>query len=335
MSVFSHFALSLFAFLPSLFALPAPERDALYYQERLHSEDGLKVSLHASVTEFSQFVVTYRNPENFFDFDHFPLIPESRQVRVQLSQLKRHDVIRIWGRLEERTDSQTHLFANRLEVVRTHIDDLPEFDRDFELPDEVLGLSEIIAKVHANVSDGKVLVIDYKGGIFPVIVPADMTSWSRALYRGDKIVLRYQVQSAPARPMHLVLSRTSQEPIQVLESALGFHQQPVDFIGSVVLYPKSPQISLDIFAIRVDRGDGVHLDFTLVNFEDFDLFFAILAKVQGFWDASDQSPQNGRNNLHKPELLIRVRGEGHVVDPNQANPQILIKSLEDLELIAL
>lgn len=311
----------------------ATERDSAFYQEKLQSEQGLELSIHASVSELSQFVVTFRNPENFFDFDHFPLIADSRAVFLQLQRLKRYDRIRIWGRLEERPNSQTHLFAQRLEIIKVDESVLPPFDRDLTVPDDLLEKSEVIAKVHAIAAEGKILVLDHRGVIVPLIVPVNLVGWSQALYRGDKVKVNYKVQKEPLRPVHLILDGAQSEPIKVLESALELHGQPVEYSGSLVLYQKSPQISLDIFALRVDLGDDVHLDFTLVNFENSELFFELLERLKEVWHQSPESPENGRNNLHKSSIRLMVKGVGNVSDPNQANPQILIYSLNDIELL--
>jgi hypothetical protein len=98
-----------------------------------------------------------------------------------------------------------------------------------------------------------------------------------------------------------------------------------------VLFPKSPQVKFNVFAIKVVYPNALSRTFTLVNFENQTLFEQIRDKSQKAWnDGSAKAVRNDRNKLENPKIIAEVKGTFNEVDPGQANPQVMIKNLEDL-----
>ncbi|MCB0411730.1 MAG: hypothetical protein KDD22_04350, partial [Bdellovibrionales bacterium] len=201
------------------------------------------------------------------------------------------------------------------------------------LPYDMAPQGEMIVKVHAVVAEGHVLVVDYKGTIIPVVVGPEQAAHTQDLFRGDKIKIAYKFREEPGHPTHVEVDNSAAKPVEVLASILPQHGQTMTFEGNLVLFPNSPQVAFNVFALQVDIGDDVKLEYTLLNFEDPDLFQKIREKLQGIWDASAIVAENSRNKLIKKGLRIRATGPINVVTPNQANPQIILNSLEDLELL--
>ncbi|MBX9765856.1 MAG: hypothetical protein K2X47_01175, partial [Bdellovibrionales bacterium] len=176
------------------------------------------------------------------------------------------------------------------------------------------------------------VVVEYGDAIIPLPVAASMTQFTRDLSRGDKVRVHFKVRSYPSAPSHLVLDTTHATPIEVLESVQTQHGKVMEITGALVLFPKSPQVMFDVFAIQADLGDGVVRDYTLVNFEDIQLFKDIRAKADLAWKAAPQDGVfNGRNKLVNSKIIGKAKGVINYVDPNQANPQVLLQNIQDLQ----
>lgn len=289
--------------------------------------------IHGADHENRLYVFTYRNPENFFDNQQFSLVPRNSQVFSVMRTLKRHDRIRVRGRLQEGERAQPHIWAEEIVVEETWQEELPDYHREVTLPDDLQPQGEMIVKVHALVADGRVMVVDYKGTIVPVVVEASQTPMTQNLFRGDKVRLNYVMRERPNRPTHVSLDPSVENPVQVLDSILAQHGRILSFEGDLVMFPESPQIIFNVFAIQVDIGDGLVREYTLVNFEDPDLFQQIREKLQQAWDASEIEAISSRNKLLKKGLRVRGTGPINVIDPNQANPQILLDSVQAIEIL--
>ena len=57
------------------------------------------------------------------------------------------------------------------------------------------------ALVHAVVDEGRVLVLEYKDAIVPMI--SRNKSLTEHLYRGDRVTVQYTVRQKPAYPLHV------------------------------------------------------------------------------------------------------------------------------------
>jgi len=298
---------------------------------------GLEVWIHGSVPQHSLFVVSYRRPDNFFVFIDLSIYGASDEAKQMLAGSKRHDRVRVWGELNNSKTSQPHIAAERilLEERFTGLDPYPPYDREVSIPNDLKDKSEFIGKVHALFNGGEILVVEYKDAVLPVFVPAKSRNWTAGLNRGDKIRLHFEVQKGPRKPTHLNLNTQVAKPLEVLFSSRSQHGQLQTREGSLVMFPKSPQIQFNVFALQQDIGDGVMLEYTLVNFEDAELFRALRAKLQTVWDQEAKSLKNGRNKLLNLRIQVKATGKINVVDSNQANPQVLINNLDDLSFRVL
>jgi superoxide dismutase len=99
------------------------------------------------------------------------------------------------------------------------------------------------------------------------------------------------------------------------------------------MFPKSPEIIFNVFAVLQEKTKGFNRQFTIVNFEDMEAFKAAREKLQKAWDAHPNDYVNGRNKLVSTKVRVRVKGIYNQVSVNQANPQVLIKSADDITII--
>ncbi len=289
--------------------------------------------VHAAVPKYRQYVFTWRNPQNFFESFEYPMIPGDDTLYPVFSELKRHDKIEVSGELFETSAGQRHLIAQSLKVTESYESDITIPPHEPVSPERLaeLGQSdEAIFSVHAVLQEGKVVVLDYKDAILPLIVEnADDT---KGLFRYDIVRVRYLLELHPGRPQHLELlpNEPGKANVTILSRVTDGHDQPIEITGDLILFPKSPQIKFNIFAIRHIDQNGIKTVYTLVNFEDMALFEELRATLQNAWDASSVEAINDRNKLVKPGLVIQAKGTKNIVSPNQANPQILIDSLTQL-----
>lgn len=322
----------LFAFfLSSFFSLAGAVE--LSVVEAALKGDGAVGWIHGADHENRLYVFTYRNPDNFFDNVNLPLIPKNSQAYKVLKDLKRHDLIRVKGSFQKGERVQTHIWADDITVEKVWNVELPNYSHEVVLPEGLPDQGKIIVKVHAVFAEGHILVVDYNNTILPLVVDAPLTSQTSNLFRGDKVRVDYIFRTNPDRPVHIALNPNVEKPVEILDSILTQHGSRFSFEGDLVMFPASPQIKFNVFALMVDVGDGVYRDYTLVNFTDPDLFAQIREKLQKAWDESSIPSENARNKLIKKGLRVRGTGSINVIDPNQANPQILLETIEGIQLL--
>lgn len=309
-------------------AIPIEEID-----QKLKTE-GLPVWIHGAVGNQGLFVVSYRRPDNFFVFIDIGVYPKNAETRELLKSAKRHDAVRIWGVRENEKTNQPHIAVTKMVVEKKYegLDPYPPYERKQELPKDLIGKTEFIGKVHALFLGGEAMVLEYGDAIVPVFVETRFRPLTEKLNRGDKVKIQFVVQESPKRPPHLNLNGAAAKPLEVLWSPSSEHDKPMTKEGALVMFPQSPQIAFNVFAVQVDIGNGVFLDYTLVNFENPELFKKLRAKCQAAWDAHQASLQNGRNKLVNPRLYVKATGKINYIDANQANPQVLLNALDDLRI---
>lgn len=302
--------------------------------EKQLGSTGISGWIHAGVAGRDQYVFTYRDPKDFFNFVDFPLVAEAPHVREALAKLKRHDEVRVTGKYVSNGAPIRHIKVAEITVVKEGPKPYPhvaEYEYEAKLPTELIGKSEFVGKIHAVIPDSKILVVEYRDAVIPVFTrDAEIL---RPLFRNDKVRVHYVIRPRPGAPIHLQLSPTVQQPIEVLDSMVKGHGQAVVYEGSLVLFPKSPQITRNVFALQKTDADGIVREYTLVNFEKPDVFFALLAKLQAKWDENTANIRNGRNKFVNDKIRVRAKGKLNVVDAGQANPQILIESVDDLTIL--
>ena len=286
---------------------------------------GLDGWMHAAVPAAGLYVFTYRRPGSFFDYVDLPLVPD-REAAGQLASLRRHDKVRIHGSFIEHGAAKPHVRVTSVEVLEAYDpeDTAAPRDREVTLPDDLPADGVLLGKVHAVDASGAILVVEWKDAVVPVQV--DRPELVAELWRNDKIRLRVVLAGRPGRPTHLRLDPSVAAPVELLDRVQAGHGKPAELEGELVLFPDSPQLKFEVYAVQVVDGDGVPRNYTLVNFEDMEVFEAIRTKLAAAWRNAPQSPIDGRNKLRKPGLRVRARGTLNIVSAAQANPQILLSS---------
>ncbi len=313
---------SIVFFLASFFAALVAEATV---EEQLANE-GLSTEVHGAPKDLGHYTATVRDPNNFFKFEIYTLFSEDATVNSELSSLSRHDKIRVWGEVKN-YGPQKHIKITRF-VVETKFQEMPEYQRQAQLPSSFPAANESFrALVHFADKDKKVLVVEYKDAVLPVRVPAQVALPD--LYKNDIVEMKAALSAHPESPFHLKVSE-----IAVKEAIVALHAQPIERSGALVLFPKSPQVKFDIYAVQENLADGLSRQYTIINFENTELFEQIRNKLKGYWDAADQTKiVNGRNKLVNPSLIVKIKGTGNLVDKSQANPQILVDNIENVSLV--
>ena len=289
---------------------------------------GLIGRIHGAAPEAQLYVLSVREPNNFFAHTEYSLIPRDEDI-PSFQQLSRHDLVCVQGKVQQNPSPQTHIAVEGIQTLDTWsgLDNYPPYQHEQGIPDELKAGDRFVGKVHAIGDEGKVLVVEYKDAVLPVFVRSgDVT---KDLYRGDIVRLAYRIQSWPDRPPHLQLDPTADTPIEVISSIASWDGQTKTLSGQLVKFPRSPQIKLDVYAIAV-QTEGVKRYFTLVNFQDMDQFQAILDKLAAIWEDNQNAAVNGRNVLIEPNVTIEATGQINMISAEQANPQILLSSLNEL-----
>ncbi len=328
----------LFSLLVGLCAAETIQSQDLYklFVDELKSPKGVQVEIHGADHQNGLYAIAYR-PKNFFDFIIVSLqadytSPAHKDVKTKLETLRRHDFIQIKG--DENSfvlSHQNHVMVRELTIVSKFSSEYDKavdaYTHTTNVADLVQGKTSLIVKVHASLVDGKVLMVEAGDANIPVVVKNN--ALTRDLYRGDKVELNFSVQQYPGSPVHLVLNN-SLDAIKMLDSVAKVHGQPQDRCGELVMFPKSPQVIFNVFALKSDIGDGLFRTFTLINFENPKIFQELREKMQTVWDAHLSTMVAGRNYFINPRIKVCAKGAGNMQVATQANPQILIEKVGDL-----
>ncbi|NBX93127.1 MAG: hypothetical protein EBQ85_07860 [Proteobacteria bacterium] len=295
---------------------------------------GLSGWIHGASDPMGLFVFTYREPGNFFNHQEFPLVASHAGIEKTLKTLNRHDEVLIKGYFLENGAPIRHIFVEDLSLIKKYESPVPApapYPYKANLPQDLDNQEEILAKVHAIAENGKILVVEYKDAIVPVVV--GNPTWVKDLYRNDQVKLKIQVRNYPSQPTHVSLDTKSTHPVTVVDRMVAWHGRKGSVEGNLVLFPKSPQVNFNVFAIQVVDSNGLVREFTLVNFEDDKVFEQIRIKLQSFWDNSPGGVENGRNKLINRSIKLKATGTFNVVDPGQANPQVLLEGPQAVDLV--
>ncbi|NEQ98504.1 MAG: hypothetical protein F6K30_17590 [Cyanothece sp. SIO2G6] len=344
LAIATGFATVFLATFTSIFGVGSAAIDTCKYHAEVY--DGLELTrltqelqgsgligrIHGTVPTANMAVLSVRDPNNFFSHEEFSLLSRNSDVQATLNPLHRHDRVCVQGRILDNSSPQKHVLVENLKVMDAwaETDDSPAYEYEAGVPAELLGGTRFVGKVHAIGADGHMLITEYKDQIIPIFV-RDATI-SDSLYRGDIVRITYTIQRRPQEPIHLQLDGTVEQPVEVLDAIASWHEQPKTLSGELVKFPQSPQIQFDVYAINVDT-DGIQRTFTLVNFEDTAAFQSIRDRLAEIWDDHADSVVNGRNYLINPGVTIQAQGVINVVSPEQANPQILLESIEALDVM--
>jgi hypothetical protein len=307
--------------------------------EKVRSEQGLQIYIHGANHDARTYVGTYTY-DSFFDSLHLSLLSRDPEVRKTMGTLIRHDLVRVWGELLELESPQPHLRITRMVVEKKFTfpgeAHRPEVDWA-KLAKEVASLNNIVVEVHAVADEGKILVVEYKGFVFPLFT-RDFAVEAKDLSRQDFVRIHFKIQEEPGRPIHFELVEGPQKhAIELLDSIAQQNGQVKSIKGDLVMFPENPgaRIPFNVFAIKVATEFGIARTYTVVNFKDADFFKAIRTKLQSAWDDGARENHagcifNDRNKLTNRCLEVEAHGTLNHVDPNQANPQVMVDKLDDL-----
>ncbi len=287
---------------------------------------GLIGRIHGAYPDERLFVLSVREPDNFFSHLEFSLIGADGETTKELGKSQRHDLVCVRGKFIKNPSPQKHIKVKSMAILESPMakEDLAPYKRQVTLPEELRNKNSFIGKVHAIAGEGKILVVEYKDAVIPIYIKSP--DISKDLYRGDIVEIGYRIQKKPEHPTHLQL-----QSLQVLSSLVKWHGQEKELTGTLVKFPKSPQVQFDVYAMEVDT-QGVKRYFTLVNFENQEVFKAIRDKLAQIWDSQEATAQLGRNVLINPAIQIKARGKINMVAQDQANPQILLTSPKDIRV---
>lgn len=291
---------------------------------------GLIGRIHGSVASSQLFVMSVREPDNFFNYRNFSLLPQNQETLATLSKVSRHDRLCIQGNIIANPSPQQHIAVNSVQVLESwnKLSEFPDYQREENIPAELRNRTSFIGKVHAIGGEGKILVVEYKDGVIPVFVKSP--EYTKDLYRGDIVRLSYKLKKIPRSPTHLKLNSQVEQPVEVIDAIADWNGKENTLTGNLVKFPQSPQLNFDVYAIEVET-QGIKRYFTLVNFEDIDEFQKIRAKLAQIWDNNSATATLGRNMLINPEITLEAHGQTNIVSPQQANPQILLDTVADIQ----
>jgi hypothetical protein len=241
--------------------------------------------------------------------------------------------VRIGGEIMDNRSQQTHIELASLEVVRKYeaTPPIPRYEYEASIPADLQGKSSELFLVHAVNAGGSVLVVEHEDVVLPVYVTRP--ELTRSLARNDVVRLFYEIRTRPDRPVHLQLADV-ERPVEVVDSITALHGKPAAIEGALVLFPQSPQVRFNVFAVLQELPGNTQRQYTLVNFDDPAVFETIRNKLQAAWDTGGaDSFVSGRNKLVSTEVRIRATGTFNQIDPNQANAQIVLDGPDSIEIL--
>ncbi|MDY6945438.1 MAG: hypothetical protein SXG53_06945 [Pseudomonadota bacterium] len=303
------------------------------FERELTSQNGVVGEIHGAYHELDLYVLTYRNPKNFFDFIEVSLIPGNSQVSSALAGLHRHDRVRIKGQLLDNPSPQPHVEIGWLEVVKSYESTpaMPAYTYTADIPAQLRGKDSALFLVHNVGAGGRILVVEYQDVVLPI--PVRRPELTRNLARNDVVRLAYEIRSEPDKPVHLRLREDAPQPVEVVDSVMALHQRAAVVEGPLVLFPKSPQVAFNVFAVLQQLPGGLRRQYTLANFESEKTFEEIRKKLQLAWDEQGNVAVSGRNKLISTNVRVRATGKFNEIDPNQANVQIVLDGPDSVEVL--
>lgn len=322
------------AFILISFAPAASQAVDVGQIEKDLSGEGVVGWIHGAEKSNNMYVFTYRNPNDFFDYLNMSLTTDKPQILEKLATFQRHDKVRVKGSFLLNPSPQKHISITSIDIVKKYESGFTTDSYKYEarIPDDLLKAKSASFLVHAVGGEGKILVLEYRDAIVPVFVK-NRTELAQNLYRNDVIQLSYVVQKDPGQPIHLRLDESATEPLKVTESIRDLHGKPAVVEGALILFPKSPEISFNVFAVQQELPEGLKRQYTLVNMDNSDAFAKIRAKLQAAWDKFGKDYVNGRNKLVSRRVRVKATGTFNEISTNQANPQIFLKDASSIEII--
>lgn len=319
--------------------LSASALDVKTVEAALAASGGTLAEVHGANHERGQYVLSFRHPTSFFDYLLVSMLADEKSpggaaVAATMKSLKRNDIVRVHGRLNTDIKSpQPHAFIDEVTVVAPFANPypaVPAYQSVVNLEKELAAVTEADFKVHAVLESGKILVLEYGDSIVPTYVsdPAQ-AAIAKELYRGDIVHLKFKIAADPTHPLHLRLQKVP-DAIALKDKITEQHGKPVSLCGTLAMFPKSPLITINVFALQLDVAPGINRTYTLVNFDDMAEFAKIRDNAQKVWDRAAAEIVSARNYFLNPHIKVCAKGTGNIQDPSQANPQILLEKADDL-----
>lgn len=312
--------------------------------QRMIQIEGLTGLVHGADHEHGFYTFTWNHPQDFFNRFHLSMTTQKSEVKAMFANIERGDKVWVKGDLPIEK-GQPHLDIFEMKIIQKYNPTMEapagEFERKVILPDDLLNKSEIEVMVHAVEAQGRVLVLEYADTIIPMIVTRP--ELSKDLFRGDWIKVKYVVKQSEEsdRPTHLQLDvkNTTPEtpPLTIIDKISRLNGQEVNYEGRLVLFPKSPTINMDVWAVEQLGPMGANRYFTLVNFKpndngEMEELNKIGTKLKSQWDLFPQGVSKGRNKYIHTQLRVRANGKVTIIDQGQANAQIHLTS-DNIEVI--
>jgi hypothetical protein len=289
--------------------------------------------IHGSVESQGIYVFTYRNPQNFFDYVEMSLTTTDPVIQKKFADLSRQDQVNVKGSFLPIPVPQKHIDVTSIDLVKKYNSGYATdpYQHQVKIPDDLLHQTTATFLVHAVAAGGSILVVEYQDAVLPIFVKnANLT---KNLYRGDVVSLSYGIQSYPNQPVHLTINESATGAVTVLDSIAALNGKPASIQGRLILFPKSPEIKMNIFAVEAPMPAKLLRQYTLANLDNPQVFNDILLKLQAAWDRHPGAYVNGRNKLVSRGIQVKVTGTYNEVDPSQANAQIILKSADDITVI--
>ena len=100
---------------------------------------GLLGEIHGAVSPSQLYVLSVREPKNFFNFRHFSIIPENNKVQQTLAQVKRHDQVCLTGKLINNPSPQPHLLVQSAKIIESWsgLESYEDYTYQAEIPQEL------------------------------------------------------------------------------------------------------------------------------------------------------------------------------------------------------
>ncbi len=294
---------------------------------------GLLGEIHGVVPQDNVFVLSVRDPNNFFKSQQFSVIPGNNKTQEILRKTDRHDQVCLQGKLVENPSPQPHIVVKSAVITESWdgLEGYNNYQYQANIPVDLKYKNQAIFKVHAIDNDGKILVVEYKDKVLPIFV--ENPELTKDLYRGDLIDLSYTIQPWPRKPTHLNINLKAEIPLKVVDKLVKKHGIEETLTGKLVKFPQSPQIKFDVYAIEVIT-QGLSRYYTLVNFEDAEEFKTIREKLATIWNNHLETVKEGRNFLINPNIMIEAQGKINIISPQQANPQILLENANQIQVVS-
>lgn len=205
-----------------------------------------------------------------------------------------------------------------------------KYNRNHATPNELMNSTEAVVAVHAINADGTSLMVEYRDFVVQVVI--NNGALAKDLYRNDKIKIHFRPSQIEGRPLHLILNEKVEKPIEMVDRLVDLHGKHATAEGCLVLFPQSPQINRDIYALLEVDAQGVMRTWTLTNFSSREVIDGISKNLGDFWTENKGTAVNFRNKMLNTGIRVKATGTLNIVSPNQANPQILLSKIEDLQL---